>query len=87
MSLALVGCGSDTSVDTSYQKEGLEKATAQRKIFDGVKGDWDKLSEADKAAFTKSAGGDAVNAQAAWLGMKNGPMAAQDYLRQNGRLH
>ena len=83
----LVGCGSDSSVDTGYVKEGLKTATLQRGLFDKVKGDWDKLSDADKAAFTKSANGDSVNAQASWLGMKSGPNAAQDYLRQQGRLH
>ena len=85
--LLVAGCGDDKTVDTSYQKQGLEAAGTQRRLFDSVKGDWDKLSDADKATFTKTASGDAIVAQASWIGMKSGASAAQDYLRQNGRIH
>jgi hypothetical protein len=79
LSISLVtfsGCGpGEPDKPVSIASEArVNDIVAMRKIFDQVKGDWEALSPADKAEYTKLAGDD-EKAKLMWANMKD-PMSA-----------
>jgi hypothetical protein len=71
MTFASLGCGTDSGPDPVQEKARVTAATDMRSYFVKAGGNFANLSEADKAAFTKLAGG-AENATKAWSAMQQG---------------
>jgi hypothetical protein len=77
----LAGCSAGPQdVNREGEAKAVQTAQSARQIFDKYHGDWDKVSDADKAAYTQLAGSE-LNARASWAGMKQGPAAAQAIMR------
>lgn len=71
----LAGCGSP-GPDKEDQANRVEVATQMRSYFDKAGGDYNRLSEADRAEFIKLCGGE-EQAKTNWDLMKNGPSRGQ----------
>ncbi len=74
-SLLLAGCGDGAGPDSAAQDKNVENAQTMRSYFDKANGNYDNLTEVDKAAYVKQCGGE-EKAQQNWNLMKNGPGAA-----------
>ena len=73
-SLLVAGCGSGAGPDPKQQEKSVENAQNLRSYFDKVGGEYDSLTEADKAAYIRLSG-DEEKARRNWDLMKNGPGA------------
>jgi len=70
------GCDSGPSKPQSIaSEERVGQLVEMRKIFDKAGGNWDSLTAADKAEYTRLAGDDA-KAQAMWKTMSGPPGAS-----------
>lgn len=67
----LFGCGSDRGPDPQVEAQRVESATKMREVFLRVNGNYDQLTEAEKADFVKLFKGNEADAQKAWGFMKD----------------
>ena len=75
-SMLVVGCGSGgEGPDTQQQQANVKNAQNLRSYFDKAGGNYDSLSDVDKAAYMQLSGGE-QKARQNWELMKNGPGAA-----------
>ena len=72
MLVVLIGCNSG-GPDAKVEDSRIQSAQALRTYFDKAQGNYDSLSDADKAAYIKATGGDAEKAKKFWDQMKYGP--------------
>lgn len=68
------GCGDGGAPDPNQQAQSVKNAQNLRSYFDKAGGNYESLSEADRAAYVELSGGEA-KAKQNWELMKNGPGA------------
>ena len=80
--LVVAGCDDNSKPDLKDAKERVAKMHSFVDIYKAVDGDWDKLTPQQKEELLKLEDGSEMKAHAAFIGAKQGPMAAQIYLSQ-----
>lgn len=74
LSILMIGCGEPEGRSAEETAKKLEYVQELRSYFDKANGNWDSLTETDKADFVKLSGSE-EQAKKNWDGMKYGPDA------------
>ena len=78
----MVGCSDVPKPDLSDAPARVKKVQTFTEIYKAVDGDYEKLSPKQKAELIEVQGGSEAKAHAAFIGAKEGPMAAQKFLAE-----
>ena len=81
ISVAVSGCDDNSKPDMKDAKERVKKMQSFVDIYKSVDGNWDKLTEVQKADLIALQGSE-IKAKAGFIGAKEGPMAAQKFLAE-----
>jgi uncharacterized lipoprotein NlpE involved in copper resistance len=80
--MPLIGCEDNSKPDMKDAKERVKKMQSFVEIYKAVNGNYDALSPSQKADLLAIQGGSEMRAKSAFIGAKEGPMAAQKYLAE-----
>ena len=78
----LAGCEDNSKPDLKDAQERVKKVKSFKEIYEAVNGNYDALTPSQKSELIAIQGGSELNAKAAFVGAKEGPMAAQKFLAE-----